>query len=93
MSSNGSPPDPTGPELNRFQENRHCFPLEQLIPYEGRHVAWNLEGTAVVASGNSFDEVHQRVLDAGIPPNRVVFDYILPPDVSLLGGLCDSNIG
>ena len=51
MSRNGQLPDPTGPEMERFQENRLRYPLEKLIPYEGFHVAWNLEGTEIVAVG------------------------------------------
>ncbi len=62
--------------MERFQENRLRFPLEKLIAYEGFHVAWNLEGTEIVAVGNSMEEVGNKVEAAGLPPNRVVFDYI-----------------
>ena len=92
MNRNGQPPDPTGAEMERFQENRHRFPLERLIPYEGFHVAWNLEGTEIVAIGRSMEEVDDKVVAAGLAPNRVVFDYIDLPDVSYMGGLCDSPI-
>ena len=92
MSSNGRPPDPTGVEMERFQENRVRFPLEKLIPYEGFHVAWNLEGTEIVAAGNSMEEVGNKVEAAGLPPNRVVFDYIDGPGAWVKEEPCDSPL-
>ncbi len=92
MNRNGQPPDPTGPEMERFQENRLRYPLEKLIPYEGFHVAWNLEGTEIVAVGNTVEEVGNKVIAAGLPPNRVVFDYIDGPGAWTKEGPCDSAI-
>ena len=92
MNRNGQPPDPTGPEMERFQENRRLYPLEKLIPYEGFHVAWNLEGTEIVAVGKSMEEVDDKVVAAGLPPNRVVFDYIDGPGAWTKEGQCDSPI-
>ncbi len=92
MNSNGQAPDPTGPEMERFQEIRHCYPLEKLIPYEGFHVAWSLEGVEIVATGNSMEDVGNKVEAAGLPPNRVVYDYIDGPGASVMGGPCDSPI-
>jgi hypothetical protein len=65
--------------LERFNENRTRYPLDQLIPYEGRHVAWSLDGTRILADGGSMDEVHEKLIAAGLQPHRVVFDYIDPP--------------
>ena len=90
MNRNGQPPDPTGPEMERFEENRVRFPLEKLIPYEGFHVAWNLEGTEIVAFGKSMEEVDNKVIAAGLPPNRVVFDYIDGPGAWVTEEPCDS---
>jgi hypothetical protein len=86
MNRNGQPPDPTGAEMERFQENRHRYPLEKLIPYEGFHVAWNYEGTEIVATGKSMEEVGNKVDAAGLPGNRVVFDYIDGPGASVMEG-------
>jgi hypothetical protein len=87
MNSNGQAPDPTGPEMERFQEIRHCYPLEKLIPYEGFHVAWSLESVEIVATGNSMEDVENKVVAAGLAPNRVVYDYIDGPGASFTGGL------
>ena len=92
MSRNGQTPDPTGAEMERFQENRLRFPLELLIPYEGFHVAWNLEGTEIVATGKSMEEVGNKVEAAGLPPNRVVFDYIDGPGAWVKEEPCDSPL-
>ena len=84
MSNNGRPPDPSAEELNTFRENQRKVLPEEILPYAGKHVAWSLDGLHVVASGNDVSEVNQRVIAAGIPPNRVVFDYIDEPDVSYI---------
>ena len=63
----------------------HKVPSEELTPYIGKHVAWSLDGTRIVASGDDVKEVNDRVVAAGIPPNRVVFGYIHDADVSYLG--------
>ena len=85
MNSNGRPPDPTAEELQVFDENMRNMPEQELTPYIGKHVAWSLDGTRIVASGGDYDEVNDRVVAAGIPPNRVVFGYINDPDVSYVG--------
>jgi len=92
MSNERQAPDPTGPEMERFQENRLRYPLEKLIGFEGFHVAWNLEGTEIIAVGNSMEEVDDKVIAAGLAPNRVVFDFIDGPFARAKGGKCDSDI-
>jgi hypothetical protein len=84
MNDNGRPPDPSPEELKIFRENQRKVPLEEILPHAGKHVAWSLDGLHVVASGDDVSEVNQRVIAAGIPPNRVVFDYIDEPDVSYI---------
>jgi hypothetical protein len=85
MSNNGRPPDPSPQELQLFDENMRKVPFEDLARYVGKHVAWSLDGTRIVASGNDVKEVNDKVVAAGIPPHRVVFDYIDDPDISYLG--------
>ena len=59
-----------------FHENRVNFPLEKLAPYMGKHIAWNWDATAVVASGEDIDEVYRNAEAAGIDTQRIVLDYI-----------------
>ncbi len=77
--------------MELFAENRRRVPLEHLIPFEGKHVAWSLDGLHIVAYGESMEEVDKKVIAAGIPPNRVVHGYIPDPNVSYLGGLFDAS--
>jgi hypothetical protein len=42
---------------NEHHKNREQWSEERLRPYLGREVAWNLEGTQIVASGTDFAEV------------------------------------
>src|SRR4051794_32301804 len=58
-----APPIPYGPapangapveevDTNVFHENTSKFTLDQLAPFEGKHVAWSLDGTRILASGD-----------------------------------------
>ena len=70
-----------------FLPNRQAFPLEELMKYEGQWIAWNPEGTAIVASSSeSAEVVYELVIAAGYDPSRCVFDYIPDPNCTHLGG-------
>ncbi len=71
---------------NEHHKNRQLLTEEQLRPFYGKHVAWNLEGTAIVASGDDDHEVFLAVQRAGHDPEQVVFSEVIPPDLSLVGG-------
>ena len=80
MTTNGERPEP--PDLSHYEENRSKFPLDELAKYGGKYVAFSPDGTRIVASGDSFDEVIERLAAAGIHFSQVVHSYIDPPDVS-----------
>jgi hypothetical protein len=61
-------------------QNRDAIPLDQLLPYQGKHVAWNWEGTRILASGDTIEMVFDQLEAAGIDCGRVVFSYIEPAD-------------
>ena len=67
-----------------FNENQRKFPLEELLKYVDRYIAWSWDGTRIVASGESEAELQRNLIAAGIDPSRVVGDYVDPPGVSLL---------
>ena len=67
-------------DLGTYTKNRRNFPLDQLIPYEGKQVAFNVEGTRVLASGDTLEEVFDQLAAAGIDSDQVVFSFIEPPD-------------
>jgi hypothetical protein len=71
MNANGTPID-----VVKFDLNRRQIPWEQLAPYAGQHVAFNPEGTRVVASGSDHEAVFSELEKLGIKVGEVVFDYI-----------------
>ncbi|HWG41920.1 MAG TPA: hypothetical protein VN688_03970 [Gemmataceae bacterium] len=80
MSANDERLDP--PDLRYYEENRSKFPLDELAKYGGKHVAFSLDGTRILASADSMEEVEEKLIAAGINPNRVVGAYIDEPGVS-----------
>lgn len=66
-------------------ENRARFPEEELAKYYGKHVAWNADGTRIVASGNDDGEVITIADAAGYKREEVVFSYVPFPDEVILG--------
>jgi hypothetical protein len=82
---NGDSRLPDGvPDMGIFQENRCRFPPEQLLPYEGKWVAWSLDGTRILASGEDVLDVENKLDASGIDASRVVFGFVPPSDESLL---------
>jgi hypothetical protein len=68
------------PDLSHYQENRNKFPPEELAKYAGKHVAFSPDGTRIVASADTWEELDVSVEAAGIPPSQVVHEYVDPPD-------------
>jgi hypothetical protein len=77
MITNGKPPEP--PDLSQYDENRWKFPPELLVPYEGKYVAFSPDGTRILASGVSLDEVDDQLMAQGIHFSQVVHEYIDVP--------------
>lgn len=61
---------------NLFNENFNRIPAEQILKYAGRHVAFSLDGTQILASGADELEMERHLVDAGLDPSRVVGMYI-----------------
>jgi hypothetical protein len=76
MSTNSSWRDPPGIEF--ANANRACFPVEQLIPFEGKYVAWTADSTRILTSGADLIEVEKNLVAAGIDPSQVIFEFISP---------------
>ena len=67
-------------DLGTYHKNRCNFPPDQLLPYPGKYVAWSLDGTCILASGDTEEEVDEQLGAAGIDRGQVVGDYIDPAD-------------
>lgn len=72
------------PDLSRYQENRNKFPAEELAKYVGKHVAFSPDGTRILASADTWEELDAVLEAAGIPLGQAVHAYIDPPDVSYI---------
>jgi hypothetical protein len=72
--------DSRGPvDLARYGENRRHFPAEQLQPYRGKYVAFDGEGTRIVAHGEDLQELFTRLQQAGLTVNDVVWERVPGP--------------
>ncbi len=80
MDLNGKPP----PDLSRFHENRLAFPPEERMKYAGKFVAWSPDGLRIIASGESEQEVEDKLVAMGVDPSQVVGENIPELGVSLL---------
>jgi hypothetical protein len=67
------------PDVSCFNENFNKFPQEQLEPFYGLYVAWSPDGTRILASGESLEEVDEKLKAAGIHFSQVVHSFIDPP--------------
>ena len=82
MNVNGQHLEP--PDLSHFEENRSKFPLEELAKYWGKQVAFSPDGTRIVASGDTLEELDANLEAAGIHFSQVVTSYIDLPDASYI---------
>ena len=81
MSDNGRPEPPSlGAD---FYANQQAFPRDQLLQYAGQYIAWSLDGSRILASGDTLDALEQKLLAAGHRPHGVLSHYVPPPDAAL----------
>jgi hypothetical protein len=73
--------------MKQYIENRNAFPEEELKKYYGRHVAWSLDGTRIIASGDDDEQVLEAARAAGYTTDDFVFSYVHNPDEVYIGGL------
>ena len=82
MSANGERMEP--PDLSHFHENRIKFPPEELAKYWSKQEAVSPDGTRIVASGDTLEELDAALDAAGIHFSQVVHCYVHLPDVSYI---------
>jgi Family of unknown function (DUF5678) len=75
---------PKVPDLSEYERNRSKFPPEELLKYAGKHIAFSLDAKRILASGDTMEEVEEKLRAAGIDPSQVVGSYVMPPDTALL---------
>lgn len=76
----------------RFNENVNAFPREELARYAGQWIAWNSDGTAILAgSSQSQEALFEELRRARHDLSQCVFDFIPRPDDVILGAFPDSR--
>lgn len=71
------------PDFFRNQERRAP---EELFPYAGKFIAWSKDGAAILASGDTRQQVKEQLLAQGLDTSAVVWDYVDPPEHAITGG-------
>ena len=67
-----------------FNENTYKYPYEEWIQFAGRQIAWNLDGTKILASGEDYPQLFQTLDELGIEVSQVVLDYVPTKDEETL---------
>jgi hypothetical protein len=63
-----------------YRENRDRHTADDLRPYAGEWIAFNLEGTKVVAHHADAQEVVRQVREMGLGMSRVVMEWMPPAE-------------
>ena len=63
-----------------FRKNRAAFPLTELAKYQGQWIAFDPNGTRVIAAAETLGECDRLVQEAGYDPEEVGFEGVPGPD-------------
>jgi hypothetical protein len=66
--------------------NRSQFATAELAKHYGKEVAWSLDGTRIVASGDDPRDVWAAVQQTGLKSDEVVLAYVPYPEEVMIGG-------
>jgi hypothetical protein len=69
----------------RFLENQRAFSMDELLRYQGQHIAWSWDGSQILAAHPDRQGLDQKLRDAGINPLQVIHDFVEDPNLSYLG--------
>ena len=60
----------------KFEENRLNAPDELIWQYANQLVAWNDEGTQILAGADDYPALYAKLDAMGVDTNRVMFEYL-----------------
>lgn len=63
-----------------FRENRARFPLAELAAHRGEWIAFNRDGTRIVAGAATFEDLGNLLDALGIDGQDVVFESVAGPE-------------
>jgi hypothetical protein len=70
-----------------YRTNRARFPREDLVEYQGTWVGFSADGNRVVASGETIEQLEEKLAAMGTDGQQVVREWLAGvEDDSLLGG-------
>jgi hypothetical protein len=52
------------------------IPADVLLQYSGKHIALSLDGTKILACGDDYRDLDNKLRDLGIDPQTVLHDYV-----------------
>ena len=61
-------------------ENFNKFPREEWFKYAGQYVAFSLDGSRILASGATEQQMEENLKKLGIDPSRVIGTYVEKED-------------
>jgi hypothetical protein len=67
-------------EINEFRRNQSRFPREELEKYNGQFVAWNHDGTRILAAHADLAQVDAMLVALGIYPGDVLISRVAVPE-------------
>jgi hypothetical protein len=68
-----------------FLENQRMFPADELLRYQGQHIAWSWDGSKILAADADRRTLDQKLRTAGIDPLQGIHDYVDDPNLNYLG--------
>jgi hypothetical protein len=72
-------------DMQQFLKNRYAFPLEELVRYAGKYVAWNTDGTRILASDEDDLRLYATLKAAGHDTSEVLVSFVPFPDEVVFG--------
>jgi Tol biopolymer transport system component len=67
-------------DLSEFDRNRLAFPLEELVQYRGRYIAWSPDGTRIIASDENDGRLDTLIKELGYDPGDILVSPVLEGD-------------
>jgi hypothetical protein len=71
---------------SEFHSNRNAFPADELRQHVGNWVAFNLDGTRIVASAESLAMLEKNLADIKKDPTQVCFEFVHGADEGVFIG-------
>ena len=69
----------------RFVENQRTFPVQELLRFQGQHIAWSWDGARILAADVDRSALDRKLRNAGIDPLSVIHDFVEDANLSYLG--------